>query len=445
MRGHDFTLLWSASAASQLGHMCALTANPLLALLLTGSPVVAGWVSAAGTVPALLMHLFAGWLVDRLDRRRLMLAGQVGRLAAGVLPLGAIAFRDWAAALLILFAFFEGLFLVLYNTAEVTAVRHVVTAKKLPTALATNEARGHLAQLLGRPLGGFLLGCGKYLPHLVGVLVSVWAIFALSLMRQKNFRPRDVHDPSMAGPAGPAAVSFRTVLRIVLRSPFLRTVLIIGAVGNFCFQALVLSLLVLAREHDMSGGHIGLLLATSGICGLIGSIAAPKIEKWLGDERTIGVCVAAWSALTLVVALVAEPVTGLVAWGGLSLTGGLLNVALINHQTGRVPEHMLGRVMGLSRFLTGGTVPLGALTAGYLVAALGPRSTTWLACAGVLLLACVVPVLMRPRLLRSRLTIRRRAPRPARLRRVLPDGHPEPQEAARHHWLNVCHVTLTGW
>ncbi|WP_165963936.1 MFS transporter [Actinomadura sp. KC216] len=397
MRGRDFTLLWSASAASQLGHMCALTANPLLALLLTGSPVVAGWVSAASTLPALLMHLSAGWLVDRFDRRKLMLAGQAGRLAAGVLPVGAITFQEWAASLLILFAFFEGVFLVLYHAAEVTAVRHVVSSAKLRTALATNEARGHLAQLLGRPLGGFLLGCGKYLPHLVGVLASVWAIFALSLMRTKNFRPRDVRDPAMAEPDDAAAsVSFQAALRIVLGSPFLRTVLTVAAACNFLFQAVVLSLLVLAREHAMSGGQIGLLLATSGICGLAGSIAAPKIEERLGDGRTIGVCMVTWTGLTLVVAVFADPVIGLVAWGGLSLTGGLLNFALINHQTGRVPEHMLGRVMGVGRFVTGGALPLGALTAGYLVATLGPRHTTWLACAGVFLVTCATPFLMRP-------------------------------------------------
>lgn len=397
MRGRDFTLLWSASAASQLGNMCLAAANPLLALLLTHSPVVAGWVGAASTIPALLMQLPAGWLVDRCNRRLLMFIGQTGRLAACLLPVCAIVLDYHPAALLILGAFFEGVFLVLYNAAEITAVQSVVRSAELPSALATNEARGHLALMAGKPLGGFLFSLDRTLPYFFGIVASVVSIRALISMEKKDYQPPEVAAPPLGtggkAPRGP----FLGSLRIILLSPFLRTVIVVCAVSNFFFQIVVLLLVVLAEQRHMSGTEIGLLLASSGVGGLIGSVVAPKVGKRFRDERNIIVfCVLVWLVLVGIVAGTAHPVAGLLAWGGLSVTGGFLNVAIINHQTVRVPAHMLGRVMAVSRFVTGGAVPLGALSAGYVIAALRPDGAALLVFCAIAALCLAMPLLLRP-------------------------------------------------
>ncbi|GAA1884092.1 MFS transporter [Actinomadura bangladeshensis] len=398
MRGRDFTLLWSASAASQLGSMCLAAANPLLALLLTHSPVVAGWVGAASTIPALLMQLPAGWFVDRCNRRLLMFIGQTGRLAACLLPVCAIVFDYHPATLLILGAFFEGVFLVLYNAAEITAVQRVVDSAELPSALATNEARGHLALMAGKPLGGLLFSLDRTLPYFFGILASAVSIRALISMKKKDYQPREADgSPVRTGARTPRA-PFLGSLRFVLLSPFLRTVIVVCAVGNFFFQTVVLLLVVLAEQRHMSGTEIGLLLASSGVGGLIGSVVAPKVGKRFRRERSIIVfCVVVWLALIGIVAGTVHPVAGLLAWGGLSVTGGFLNVAIINHQTGRVPEHMLGRVMAVNRFVTGGAVPLGALSAGYIIAELRPDGAARLVFCVIAVLCLAVPVLLRPR------------------------------------------------
>ncbi|GAA1792378.1 MFS transporter [Actinomadura chokoriensis] len=398
MRGRDFTLLWSASAASQTGSMCLAAANPLLALLLTHSPVVAGWVGAAGTIPALLMQLPAGWFVDRCNRRLLMFIGQTGRLTACFLPVCAIVFDYHPTALLILGAFFEGVFLVLYNAAEITAVQRVVDSAELPSALATNEARGHLALMAGKPLGGFLFSLDRTLPYFFGIVASAVSIQALISMKKKDYQPREADgSPVRAGARTPRA-PFLGSLRFVLLSPFLRTVIVVCAVGNFFFQTVVLLLVVLAEQRHMSGTEIGLLLASSGVGGLIGSVVAPKVGKRFRQERNIIVfCVVVWLALIAIVAGTVHPVAGLLAWGGLSVTGGFLNVAIINHQTGRVPEHMLGRVMAVNRFVTGGAVPLGALSAGYIIAEFRPDGAALLVFCVIAALCLAVPVLLRPR------------------------------------------------
>lgn len=404
MRWRDFTLLWSASAASQLGGVCTATANPLLALVLIRSPVFAGYVCAASTIPALLMYLPAGWFVDRFNRRLLMFVSQLGRLVGCALVAYALWFGGHQKSLLIVAALCEGTFLVLYSAAEITAVQRVVNSAELPSALAMNEARSHLAFMAGKPLGGFLFGQREYLPYCVNMLASAWSLAALLMMKRTNYQPHEAERTPDHSPR----ISLFDGLKMVILNSFLRTVAVVCAVGNFFFQTVMLLLIVLAQQQHLSSARIGLLLATSGVGGLIGSVLAPVLGKRVRDEQNIIiVCVVAWAALTLVVAVSAHPVTGLIAWGGLSITGGFLNVAIVTHQARRVPEHLLGRVMGINRFLTSGAVPLGAMSAGYIVAGLKPQPAAWLVFGVIALTAVTVPFLLRPRWLLPARTVER--------------------------------------
>lgn len=404
MRWHDFRLLWSAMAVSRLGSMCSSVANPLLALTLTNSPVFAGWVAAASAAPRLLMHLPAGWCVDRFNRRRLMFVSQFGRLAVCTLLLCALALTERPTVPLLLVVIgatlCDGVFLVLYSAAEITAVQRVVSSAELPSALAMNEARSHIGLLAGKPLGGFLFGLGKAFPYCVDVAAALWSIFALRMMKEKNYQPRNIDLPAPGTAGKRAKVSMLTGLQAVLLSPFLRMVVVVCAFGNFFFQTILLLLVVLAKKQHIPSVMIGLLLATSGVAGLAGSAIAPLVSKRLPGERRIVVgCAAAWALLTLVVAVFTQPVIGLIAWGCLSLTGGYLNVAIMTYQTRRVPDHMIGRVMSINRFLTSGAVPLGALSAGYIVAGLNPQTAAWLVFWVIFAVAAlIVPVLLHPRL-----------------------------------------------
>jgi MFS family permease len=345
------------------------------------------------------MYLPAGWFVDRFDRRRLMFVSQAGRLAALTLLVCALGF-DWQVAVLLLIvtALCEGTFQVLYNASEITAVQRVVNStERLPSALAKNEAGIHLALMAGKPLGGFLFGCNKAYPYYASMLTTIWSIFALLVMGEKNYQPRDESKPLEKTPRTRPKISFASGIKVVLLSPFLRTVVVVCAMGNFFFQVALLSLVVLAEQQHMPSAEIGLLLATSGIGGLAGSILAPIAGKRVRREWNIILCVTAWLLLTFVIAVSAEPVTGLIAWGCLSVTGAFLNVAIMAHQAQRVPEHMLGRVMGITRFLTSGAVPFGALSAGYIITELQPYAAAWLVFSMIAFTASAVPFLLRPR------------------------------------------------
>jgi MFS family permease len=401
-RWRDFSLLCSASAASQFGGMCAATANPLLALLLTHSPVFAGWVGAASAVPALLMYLPAGWLVDHFDRHRLMMVSQAARFTVCLLLIFALYVGYHQTSMLIVAALCEGTLLVLYSAAEITAVRRMVNDSRLPSALAISEARGHLMLIMGKPCGGLLFGFSKALPYCVNIFTSLWPIVALCMVDSKDYRQPYSDEES---------ISLLDSLKTVIGDAFLRTVVAACAIGNFSFQIIILLLVVMAEQQHMSAAMIGVLLATSGVGGLVGSMVAPRLGRRVEDKRNIVLfSVVAWGALTLIVAVSAEPVMGFIAWGGLSIAGGFLNVAIDTYQAQHVPDRMFGRVMGVNRFLTSGAVPMGALSAGYIVAALQPRAAALLVFGVTATMSVAAAMMIRPRmLLGNRLANRLRA------------------------------------
>lgn len=386
----DFTLLWSGAATSQLGTISAATAGPLLALSLTGSPVFAGWVTAANTIPNLLLQLPAGLLVDRFDRRRIMLFCQLARLVVTSLLIGGLFMVGFPEYLLIGAAIADGVFAAFYTIAEIAAVQRVVPREILQDSMAKNEARQHIAHLLGRPLGGFLISLNRSLPYVLDAMTSILSIVTLLMLKSRNFLP--VPDD----PAQPAGAKSRTRpvggikagLLLLVRDRFLLSVLVVCTVSNFLFQTVILLLVVMAEAQGMSSSLIGLLLATSGASGFVGAMVAPwLLTRVKTPQAMIVACIWGWLPLTLIVALSTQPAVGMVAWGLCSFMGAHMNVALAIYQATHVPEDLLGRVTSLTRFLSSGAVPLGAISAGYIISALHPRGAAVLVVIAMSLVA----------------------------------------------------------
>lgn len=404
LRHRDFRLLWSGSATSQLGNISSATASPLLALVLTDSPVIAGWVAAASTIPSLLMYLPAGLFIDRGNRRRIMLVSQIARLAVALILVCGLPFVRHPAILLIIAAISSGTFAVFYTTAEITAVRRVVPEAMLPQAIAKNETRNHIALLVGRPLGGFLFGFSHLLPYVADAVTSVLSILALHLMKVQDFQPNHDGPTQTDSPLPPEYTVKQSMnsgtgggLGKIAKDPFLRTSLLVCTVGNFFFQTVALLLVVLAKRDGFSSMLIGTFLATSGLGGLLGAVVATRVVHKRSPWTIVSVCLWAWLLLTTIVAVSNQPIVGLIAWGCLSFIGAHMNIALEIHQMTKVPEHLLGRVVSINRFLTSGAVPLGALSAGYIIKDLHPMGAARLVAfvIGAMAFTLSVPMLAR--------------------------------------------------
>ena len=182
-RNRDFVLLWTSQVLSSVGTRASTIAFPLLVLTVSGSAGSAGLVAFAQTLPFVVWFLPAGVLVDRYDRKRIMLVAEAVRFVAmGSVGLALLAgqYRLWH---LLVVGFIEGTALVFFELGEAAALAHIVPSPQLPTALAQNQARQQAAELSGQPLGGLLFGLGRSIPFVFDALSYAVSFVALLLIR----------------------------------------------------------------------------------------------------------------------------------------------------------------------------------------------------------------------------------------------------------------------
>src|SRR5882672_6218080 len=124
-RNRNYLLLIGGQGISSLGSQVSLVAIPLLMFALTGSPALAGLLSAASSLPTALLLLPAGALADRWDRKKMMILCDAGRaLALGSIPL-TMLFGQLSYLQLFLVAVIEGILAVFFSSAESVSLPQV--------------------------------------------------------------------------------------------------------------------------------------------------------------------------------------------------------------------------------------------------------------------------------------------------------------------------------
>jgi predicted MFS family arabinose efflux permease len=378
----DFQLLWSGQAVSVIGTAITGIAYPLVTLSITGSPAAAGIVGFVGKVPYILFQLPAGAIADRVDRRRLMIACDAGRLAA----LGSIPVALWlghlTVAQLALVAFVEGTLFVFFRLGEVAAVRLVVPSAQYPQALSQNEGRVRAASLLGTPIGGFLFDVGMAVPFLADACSYVVSLATLLLIRRRFQEEREEVERRNF----PAEV--REGVEWLWGQRFVLVTVLVAAASNLLFQALVLALLVLVRSGGGSGGLTGLVLAGFGVGGVVGALSGAWFQRRLPASAIVVGAVWVWAALTPLVLVV--PIPALPALlAAEAFAGATWNVALQTYYLRLVPDRLVARVSSVGSLASFGALPLGSLAGGLLVQAGGPLVCCAAVAAAMVLLAVI--------------------------------------------------------
>jgi hypothetical protein len=343
-----------------LGSRITATAYPLLVLALTGSAAQAGLVGFLAMLPHLLFQLPGGVLVDRWHRRRVMLFADAGRgLAVATLVVG-LALDSLTIAWIGAVAFAEGSLSVFFQLSERGAVRALVAREQLTPALATNEARSRGAGLLGRPLGGILFDAGRAVPFLADAASYVVSFVAVVLMRTPLQEEREPRTGRFLGEALEG-------VRWIWCQPFIRTTTLAVAASNFLFQGVTLAVIVMLTEGGSSGTVVGVVLGGMGLGGVLGSLAAPRVQRRLPSHVVVVAANWAWAALIPLIALDPPVFLFVALMVAIGLIGPLWNVVVIAYQLSIVPERLVARVQGAGTLVAWGTIPLGSLTAGLLI------------------------------------------------------------------------------
>lgn len=383
LRGNrDFRLLWIGQTVSVLGSRISAIAFPLLVLALTRSPVRAGIVGFAGTIPLLLLQLPAGGLVDRADRKRTMIWCDLGRGAA----LASMAIALWLGRLTfaqtVVVAFVEGSLFVIFNLAENAAIPKVVAPEQLSTAIAQNEARTRGSALAGQPLGGLLFGLARALPFVADALSYVVSVVTLAFIHT-DFQTEP--PPKRDRLYRQAAEGFRWLWS----HPFIRATSLLIAGTNFVVQAVILVVIVVAKGRGASSFETGVILAFIGVGGLLGSFVAAWAQRHLSARAIVVGVNWGWAALLPLMALPLPPLALGPIIGLMAFMGPTWNVLVSTYELSLIPDRLLGRVESVILMLAWGAIPLGSLVAGSLLEWLGSGAAI-LALTGLMAIVALI-------------------------------------------------------
>lgn len=389
-RNRDFTVLWAGQAISQLGTSVSLFVFPLLGYALTGSAGLAALGEAAYLLGFVATLLPAGILADRVHRRRLMLVSS----ATGVLVYAVLGTMALAGTLpftaLVAGALVSGIAAGLFGPAETAALQAVVATEDLPTALSQNQARQHVASLLGGPLGGVLYTVSRAVPFLANAVTYLVSCLTLAALRT-----------DLSAPARHEQTRIRADLRegfgYLWRHPVFRPLLAYAALSNLVVNAVFTMAVLRMVQAHVAPAAIGLVETCAGLGGIVGALVAPRLIDRVPTGSLVVLGAWSWLPLTAPLAFTASPwVVGPCVAAGLLLNPAG-NAAMGSYRVAVTPKALIGRTTSAMQFCAMLTMPLAPVLAGFLLHAFGPASSTigLMACIAVAALVPTVALAIR--------------------------------------------------
>lgn len=383
----DFWRLWGAAAVSNVGDGIRLTALPLLIAAITRDPVVVSGVTVATFAPWLLLSLPGGAIVDRVNRRRLIITMQLVRGGAVVVLGAAIMLGLESVGLIYATAFIIGVGEVFVDSATQAAIPMLVeevelenaNSKLLAVEFITNDA-------LGGPLGAWLFAAMAALPFFVDA--ATFLVAALLIARIAA----PLQDSSGL-PKLKMLASIKEGIVFVRRDVLLKGLAAAVAGANLAIGASSSILVLLALDVlDLPEFGFGILIGVGAVGGFIGAVGARKISRVLGRRHamTLGAALLAAGQLILGTA-----VNGVVAATGLFVSGlgiSLFSVVGRSLRQAVTPDRILGRVVTTFRLIGVGAVPVGALFGGLIASAAGIRVPYWIGAAILIVVAVAIYV-----------------------------------------------------
>ncbi len=386
-RNRPYTLLQTGKTAHVIGVGVGAFAIPLLAYQATGSVAQAGIIAAVGELGALAGTLPGGVVADRFDRRRIIL---VASLAGALLWLGLAliwfsgGLAGWHLAAVL---FGSSVAAVFANPAESGAIRAVVPAEQLGTAMAVVQGRHALAGIIAGPLGGFLFGVGHAFPLLASAIGHLAMAGATAAVRAP------LNGDLAAARATHPLEALKEGIRFVWHVRFFRLSLGLFMLVNIALAGLITTINLELVQNGTDPILIGLLDLVAGVVMVLGALVAGRIIQ----RVQLGVIVVAGLALAAV------GVTGMAVLH--SYTGYLVMLAVavalipvINAGLGGyilaiTPAELQGRassVLGLTGFLA---APIAPVVGSALLAGAGVVVALWSFAGGIAVVTAVLACL----------------------------------------------------
>jgi MFS family permease len=387
LRNRDFCLFWFGSFLSHVGNWMQQIAQSWLIYDLTRSPLMVGVGGLTASLPFVFMSLYAGTVVDRLDRKKILICVQVANsitILALAIDIATGNVQVWHIYLTSAINALIGAFQI---PAQQALLPYLVPRSDLMTAISLNSILRRGTQIIGPSLGGISVwAVGVASTYFVNAATCLALICCLLAVRATNpVEERSRH----TNPLTAIVEGFRYVRseRVIGALLLLETTLSI-------FGSYNAMLVIFARDiFEVGPQGLGLLQSASGAGTILGSLTLATIGHVTHTGRvmliaaiTYGVGVAALAYCPWF--LMAIPILAMV--GAADVTVGALRTTVLQLISRR---ELLGRVMSLHAITTRGFGPLGSFEAGVLAEWFGVRSS--LAIGASICIAAVAVITVR--------------------------------------------------
>lgn len=354
----NFRLFWIGQTVSLIGTWMQQVGQGWLALQLSNSAFIVGLVSAAGSLPILLFSLYAGVLVDRRDKLRLVTIAQVLLSIEAALLWWAVWSHHITIPLLVILALSNGLVGAVEIPARQSLIVELVGRDDIVDAVALNSGGFNLARIIGPSIAAAVIaGAGLAWCFGINALSYMAVIGCLIAIKLPKFVPNEQR---------PSALSqFKEGIGYIRsRREVTGLMGVIAMLAIFGFQYLTL-MPVIARDvlHTGASGY-GLLVTFVGIGAVCGAVTLAALGNRVRRGRLLTISTFSFSTLLILFSFVnVRPVAaGVLFFLGLTM---LINGALANGiLQSAVPDELRGRVMAAYVFVYVGFTPIGSLIAG---------------------------------------------------------------------------------
>jgi MFS family permease len=390
LRYPDFRRLWTAQFVSNIGSWMQTVAAQWVMVSLTSSAIMLTAISAASSLPVLLLAVPAGALGDLVDRKRLIFSGQLVMLvaAAALALMSAVGgLTPWVLiALLVLIGIGGAVAAPTWQTLQ----PELVPAEERQPAIALGSVNQNLARAVGPAIGGLLLAATSaalvFGANALSFVAVLGAVVATRIPRRVDTMPRE-H----------VAAAVRAGSRFVTNSPVLLA-LIARAVGFVLFAGSVWAVLPLVARQRLGLGSsgYGLLLGCVGLGALAAASFGPALRQRLSAQAiyALACCLIAGPAVVLALSnSVLLDALVLVLSGAAWITGlGLLSSAY----QGQLPTWVKARSFAYYLVAFQGANGIGALAIGAVAQAWGVRTGLLVVAGGLLVCLAVTARLPLP-------------------------------------------------
>jgi MFS family permease len=378
--GSRFAKLWTASTTSALGSGLATIAAPLFVAAHTKNPLIVSVTTGVSWLPWLLFALPGGVLVDRVDRRRLMITIDWLRVAVmGVLATALLA--GWSSiALLDAALFLINTGEIVFRSASQAMIPAVVPRARLERANGWLVGGTTLTQnMIAGPLGGFLFVLAACVPFYVnaGTYAASAVLVGLLAGTYRAVRPVAGGD-DQARPVRRVRRELAEGFRWLAGQRVLRTMTVLIGLLNLTLTAAVAVLVLLVKER-LHLGPVG--YGTLFACMAVGALAGSASGDWLIKRVTatwtirIGLLVEAGLHLVLATSRSAYLVGFMLFAFGVH--GALWTIVGSSLRQRLTPPEMMGRVASTGLFIAAGGNCVGAVLGGVIAARFGITAPYW--------------------------------------------------------------------